>query len=265
MSELDKVRCSRFLTLEDAAALHGHLGPFLVIGYRIGLHAVEKLKPKNEFCLEVTAYLPAKTPYTCMLDGLQCSTKCTLGKGNIIHVNSSEMKIAIRHKCIDRTLTYYVKPSFIDRINSTKIEYASALAKTAPISEICTMKEKLNKESNNKLIQIEMIITTTHNVPGYKITKILGIVTGMTCRTRGLGGRILASLEAVAGGKSHAYLSELEKAKNEALQDLMNKASAMGANAVVGVRIEMSEILEGFILITATGTAVQIEPETSQQ
>jgi len=142
MSELDKVRCNRFLTLEDAAALHGHLGPFLVIGYRIGLHAVEKLKPKNEFCLEVIAHLPAKTPYTCMLDGLQCSTKCTLGKGNIIHINSSEMKITIRHKCTGKTLTYLVKNLFIDKINNTnKIEHASDLAKTTPINEICTIRE----------------------------------------------------------------------------------------------------------------------------
>jgi len=110
-----------------------------------------------------------------------------------------------------------------------------------------------------------MIITTTHNVPGYKITRVLGIVTGMTCRTRGFGGRMIAGFEALVGGKGHAYLSELEKARNEALQDLMNKAASMGANAVIGVDVEMSEILEGFILVTATGTAVQIEPETSQQ
>ncbi len=141
MGELDKVRHSRFLTLEDAAALHGHLGPFLVIGHRIGAHAVEKLKPKNEFCLEVIAYLPAKTPYTCILDGLQCSTKCTLGKGNIIHINSSQMRITVRHKCTDEALTYNVNPSFIEKINGMKVEDAATLAKTIPIDEICIIEK----------------------------------------------------------------------------------------------------------------------------
>lgn len=80
-------------------------------------------------------------------------------------------------------------------------------------------------------------------------------------RTRGFLGRLAAGFEAIVGGASSAYISELKKAREEALNDLISQASAMGANAVVGLDFETSEILEGFIVVTATGTAVEVEPE----
>ncbi|MEM2373593.1 MAG: YbjQ family protein [Thermoproteota archaeon] len=102
-------------------------------------------------------------------------------------------------------------------------------------------------------------LSTTPEIPGKKIVRSLGIVFGQTVRTRGFLGRFAAGIEALVGGKSEAYLSEIEKARNEALEDLMRKAAAMGANGVVGVDFETSEILEGFIVITAVGTAVLVE------
>ena len=83
----------------------------------------------------------------------------------------------------------------------------------------------------------------------------------MSVRTRGFLGRLAAGLEAIVGGASSAYISELKKARDEALNDLVNSAKALGANAVVGLDFETSEILEGFIVVTATGTAVEVEPE----
>lgn len=106
-----------------------------------------------------------------------------------------------------------------------------------------------------------MIISTTHSVPGYRVVKVLGIVTGMSVRTRGVLGRLAASVEALVGGRGEAYIEELKKARDEALQDMVAEASKLGANAVIGVDFETSEILEGFIVVTATGTAVVIEPE----
>ncbi|MHB9301549.1 YbjQ family protein [Thermofilum pendens] len=106
-----------------------------------------------------------------------------------------------------------------------------------------------------------MIISTTHSVPGYRVVKVLGIVTGMRVRTRGVLGRLAASVEALVGGRGEAYIEELKKARDEALQDMVAEASKLGANAVIGVNFETSEILEGFIVVTATGTAVVIEPE----
>lgn len=106
-----------------------------------------------------------------------------------------------------------------------------------------------------------MIITTTPSIPGYRVKRVIGVVTGMSVRTRGFLGRLAAGLEAIVGGASSAYISELKKARDGALNDLVNSAKALGANAVVGLDFETSEILEGFIVVTATGTAVEVEPE----
>lgn len=106
-----------------------------------------------------------------------------------------------------------------------------------------------------------MIITTTGDIKGWKVKEIKGIVFGSTVRTRGLLGRTVASFEALLGGKAESYLEELEKAKNDALQDAIKKAQNMGANAIIGVDFDMSEVLEGFILFTVNGTAVVLEKE----
>lgn len=104
------------------------------------------------------------------------------------------------------------------------------------------------------------MLATTHILPGYKIEKVLGVVYGSSVRTRGLGGKIIAGIEAIVGGRGEAYLRELEKARDEAIKELMSKAKSIGANAVIGVDFETTEILEGFIVITAYGTAVVARP-----
>lgn len=106
----------------------------------------------------------------------------------------------------------------------------------------------------------EVLLATTHTLPGYKIERILGIVYGSSVRTRGLGGKIIAGIEAIVGGRGEAYLRELEKARNDAIMELVNKARSLGANAVIGIDFETTEILEGFIVITAYGTAVVVRP-----
>ncbi len=110
----------------------------------------------------------------------------------------------------------------------------------------------------------EIIVTTTPTIPGYRIKRVLGIVTGTSIRTRGALGRFLAGIEAIVGGRGEAYIVELAKAREEALEDLKRKALKLGANAVVGVDFETAEILEGFIMIAAYGTAVEVEPEVTK-
>ena len=107
----------------------------------------------------------------------------------------------------------------------------------------------------------KILMVTTPEIPGYRIKEVKGIVYGESIRTRGFLGRFAAGLEALAGGRSYAYLRELEKTRSEAIEDLARNAAKMGANAVVGVDFETSEILEGFLVITAYGTAVVVEPE----
>ncbi|MFB0551524.1 MAG: YbjQ family protein [Nitrososphaeria archaeon] len=105
------------------------------------------------------------------------------------------------------------------------------------------------------------IIVTTPHVPGYKVKKVLGLVTGLTPRTRGAGGQLKAGIESMFGGEVTAYTSEIEKARAEALERMKNRAVEMGANAVIGLDIETSDVLQGVMVISATGTAVIIEPE----
>lgn len=104
-------------------------------------------------------------------------------------------------------------------------------------------------------------MVTTPAVPGYRITKVLGVVTGLTPRTRGVGGKIVASIESMLGGEVTAFTSELEKARMEAMDRVKSKAQRMGANAIVGLDIETSDVFQGTVLISATGTAVIVEPE----
>jgi len=109
----------------------------------------------------------------------------------------------------------------------------------------------------------DIMVTTTPTVPGYKITKILGIVTGLTPRTRGVLGKFVAGIQSMFGGEVTAFTTEIEKAREEALERLKAKARSMGANAVVGLDIETSDLglQAGVVLISATGTAVVVEPE----
>jgi len=107
----------------------------------------------------------------------------------------------------------------------------------------------------------EILLTTTPIIPGYKVKRILGIVHGMTARTRGVGGRFIASLQTIFGGEISAFTKELEKAKREALERMVEEARKMGANAVIGIDFETTEVFEAVVLISAHGTAVEVAPE----
>jgi len=98
-------------------------------------------------------------------------------------------------------------------------------------------------------------------MPGYEITKVLGTVHGMTVRTRGVGGKIIAGIEGVFGGEVTSYTSECEKARKESLKRLIDNATRIGANAIIGADFETSDILQGSATVFAAwGTAVIIKP-----
>jgi len=107
----------------------------------------------------------------------------------------------------------------------------------------------------------EVLLATMPLIPGYVVEDILGLVTGSSVRTRGFGGRFISGLQSIKGGRGSAYLSEIEKARTEALEELKTKASEAGANAVLYINFETTEILEGFIVVTVYGTAVKIRRE----
>jgi len=107
----------------------------------------------------------------------------------------------------------------------------------------------------------DIIMVTTPTVPGYRVKKVLGIATGLTARTRGMGGKFVAGIQSMVGGEVSAFTYEIEKARVEAIDRMKKKARELGANAVVGLDMETSDVFQGTILISATGTAVVIEPE----
>ena len=109
--------------------------------------------------------------------------------------------------------------------------------------------------------QTHMMVVTTPTLPGYRVVKVLGVVHGLTVRTRGVGGKFVAGIEGMFGGEVTSYSYEAEKARKESLQRLLDKAKAMGANAVIATDFETSDILRGTAtLFSAYGTAVIVEP-----
>jgi len=117
------------------------------------------------------------------------------------------------------------------------------------------------KPASAPSIPKEFIVVTTPTVPGYRIKKVIGVVTGLSPRTRGVGGKIVAGIQSMLGGEVTAFTYEIEKAKTEAMSRAIEKARDMGANAIVGLDMETSNVLQSLVLISATGTAVIIEPE----
>jgi uncharacterized protein YbjQ (UPF0145 family) len=112
----------------------------------------------------------------------------------------------------------------------------------------------------------EVIVVTTPGLPGYDIVKVLGTIHGLTVRTRGVGGKIVAGIEGLFGGEVTSYSSECEKARQESLDRLVENARKIGANAVVSVDFETSDILQGTATVFATyGTAVIVKPAEKKE
>jgi uncharacterized protein YbjQ (UPF0145 family) len=88
----------------------------------------------------------------------------------------------------------------------------------------------------------QFLIVTTPTVAGYKIKKVLGIVTGLTPRTRGIFGKFMAGFESMVGGEVTAFTSELEKARWEAIERAKASAIALGAKALIGLDVETSDL-----------------------
>lgn len=102
-------------------------------------------------------------------------------------------------------------------------------------------------------------VTTTFGFEGYKITRYLGLVRGVTVRSRSVVGNFVGSLQTLVGGNITVYTELCEHARQEAFQLLMEHAREMGANAVVGMRYDANDVMDGVTEVLAYGTAVVIE------
>ena len=106
----------------------------------------------------------------------------------------------------------------------------------------------------------EFIVLTTPSIPGYHVTHVYGVVSGLSPRTRGVGGVFKGALQSIGGGEVSAFTSEIKKARDEAISRAIQEAHELSANAFIGVGIETSDIGQSYItLVSATGTAVKIE------
>lgn len=106
-----------------------------------------------------------------------------------------------------------------------------------------------------------MMITTIDSVPNYRVVRVLGLVRGNTVRTRNVGMDILAGFRNLVGGEVSQYTAMLAQSREQSLDRLRAEALALGANAVVGLRITTSTVMAGAAEILAYGTAVIIEPD----
>ena len=104
-----------------------------------------------------------------------------------------------------------------------------------------------------------MIVATTENVAGQRVTRTLGQVFGVVVRSRGLGGNIVAGLRSIVGGEITEYTEMLEEARRHAVDRMIQNAAAMGANAIIMMRFDSSELGQTMSEIVAYGTAVTLE------
>jgi len=106
---------------------------------------------------------------------------------------------------------------------------------------------------------IEHALTTTaFTIDGYQVTRTLGVVRGITVRSRSVIGTIGASLQTLVGGNITLLTDLCEKTRNVAFALMLEHASALGANAVVGIRYDATEVMQGVTEVLCYGTAVTV-------
>ena len=104
----------------------------------------------------------------------------------------------------------------------------------------------------------QQLITASNQLEGYKITKHLGIVRGITVRSRSIFGNIGAGLQTLVGGKITIYVELCERAREEAFQAMIQHANERGANAIINIRYDANEVMQGVTEVLCYGTAVQV-------
>ena len=102
-----------------------------------------------------------------------------------------------------------------------------------------------------------MIVTTTHDIQGQTIREYLGIVVGESIIATNIFRDIMASVRDVVGGRSKAYEEKMNEARGIAMDEMMEKAQALGADAVVGVDIDYETVGNNMMMVSASGTAVK--------
>jgi uncharacterized protein YbjQ (UPF0145 family) len=105
-----------------------------------------------------------------------------------------------------------------------------------------------------------MVVSTTNFVAGQRVVETKGQVFGVVVRSRGLGGNITAFVRSLGGGEIHEYTQLLEDTRRQAIDRMVQNAAAMGANAILTMRFDSSELGQTMSEVVAYGTAVVVEP-----
>ena len=105
------------------------------------------------------------------------------------------------------------------------------------------------------------LITTSTGLDGYKVVKHLGVVRGITVRSRSALGNIAGGLQSLFGGRLSIYVELCERTREEAYQLLIQHAAVLGANAIINMRYDANEVMQGITEVLAYGTAVVVEKE----
>jgi uncharacterized protein YbjQ (UPF0145 family) len=104
-----------------------------------------------------------------------------------------------------------------------------------------------------------MLVTTTNDLPGYRVTAHIGMVRGVTVRSRSIIGNVGGAIQSIFGGSLSIYVKLAETARQEAYDLLVQHAREMGADAVIAMRYDANEIMDGITEVLAYGTAVKVE------
>ena len=105
-----------------------------------------------------------------------------------------------------------------------------------------------------------MLVSTTNEVPGYRTLWHVALVRGITVRSRSVVGNFIGNVQSFFGGRLGAYVHLAETARDEAYRHLCDHAAEVGANAIIGMRYDANEIMDGITEVLAYGTAVVVEP-----
>jgi uncharacterized protein YbjQ (UPF0145 family) len=104
------------------------------------------------------------------------------------------------------------------------------------------------------------MVTTAFDLPGYRVVRNLGVVRGITVRSRSIFGTLGGALQTLVGGNITLFTDLCEKTRSEAFRIMVEHAGAMGANAIIMARYDANEVMDGVTEVLAYGTAVIVEP-----
>ena len=107
------------------------------------------------------------------------------------------------------------------------------------------------------------MVTTAFTLPGYRIVRNLGVVRGLTVRSRSIAGNVFGSLQSLIGGNITIYTSLCERARSDTYRLMCEHAQQHGANAVIAMRYDATELMAGLTEVLCYGTAVLVEPDTT--